>query len=97
MKLPVTLSGKCSVGLTILFVLLNLVFFTFIFFGRVTFGDGHWWDITVAISALAEIIAFITGIIAIRRKDRSVLVYLSVIISICVILFLLLHSLFIHD
>jgi len=95
---PKTRIGKLSIGLTMLYLLLLIVFFAFMLFGLVTFNEGHWWDLTVGIAVPLIISAFITGIIAVRKnKDRSVLVYLSIFIGSCVILFLLLHSLFIND
>ena len=43
-------------------------------------------------------VAFILGIIAVRKKkEHSFLVYLSILIGLLTILFLLLHSLFISD
>ena len=60
--------------------------------------DNHWWDVTVAVTFLASIIALVIGIVAVRKyKERSVLVFLSILIGVCTILFLLLHSLFIND
>src|SRR3989344_5462897 len=86
---PKTQLGKWSVGLTMFFLLLIVL---------VTFDEGYWCDLTVGIAVPLIISAFITGIIAVRKnKDRSVLVYLSIFIGSCVILFLLLHSLFIND
>lgn len=96
--LPKSSLGKCSAGLTAFFVLLITVFLTFMSFGMVTFDEGHQWDITVAVAAPTEIIAFILSILAVKKKkERSVSVYLSLIIGVCVILFILLHSLFIND
>lgn len=89
--------GKWSAGLTAFFVLLITVFLIFMSFGMVTFDEGHLWDITVAVAAPTEIIAFILSVLALKKKERSVSVYLSLIIGTCVILFILLHSLFIND
>lgn len=95
---PESRLGKWSIGLTMFFLLLNVVFFAFMLFGLVTFDTGHWWDITVGIAVFVEITAFILSIMALRRpKGRSLLVYLSFIIGICAILFIFLHSLFISD
>jgi len=96
--LPKSSLRKWSTGLTVFFVLLITVFLTFMSFGMVTFDQGHLWDITVAVAAPTEIIAFILSILAVKKKkERTVSVYLSLIIGACVILFLLLHSLFIND
>jgi hypothetical protein len=96
--LPKSHLGKWSAGLTIFFLILIAAFLTFMLFGLVTFDEGHLWDITVAVAVPTEIIAFILSILAVKKtKDHSVLTYLSIIIGVCVILFVLLHSLFIHD
>jgi hypothetical protein len=95
---PKTRLGKWSVGLNTFFL---IVIATSIFLvnvlGILSYDD-HWWDITVPIVFFASITAFILGLIAIRKnKERSVLVYTSVIIGLLAILFILLHSLFIND
>ncbi len=96
--LPETQLGKWSVGLTMLFVLLIAVFLLLVLFGIVTFDDGHWWDVTVGIAFPADIIAFFMGLIAVKKKnDQSILLYLSIFIGICVIVFIFSHSLFIND
>lgn len=60
--------------------------------------DDRWWDMTVPILGVVSITAFIVGLRAIRKyKDSSVLVRMSVGLGIFVILFALLHSLFIND
>jgi hypothetical protein len=101
MKIPLspkTKIGKWAVGLKVFFILLISIFFIFMLLGLVTFDEGHWWDLVVGIAVPLIISAFITGIIAIKKnKDKSILVYLSIFISSCVILFILLHSLFIKD
>lgn len=96
--LPISSLGKWSAGLTAFFILLITVFLTFMSFGLVTFDEGHLWDITVAVAAPTEIIAFILSVIAVKKKrERSVLIFVSLIIGASVILFILLHSLFIND
>lgn len=96
--IPGTSLGKWSVGLTTFFILLITTFLVLMLIGIVTYDDGHWWDVTVGIAFPAEIIAFILGLIAVKKKkDQSILVYLSIFIGICVILFLFSHSLFIND
>lgn len=62
-----------------------------------SFGD-RWWDVTVAVSFPASIIALVIGIIAVTKyKERSILVILSIIIGVCTLFFIPLHSLFIND
>ena len=96
--LPETQLGKWSVGLTMFFVLLIAVFLVLVLFGIVTFDEGHWWDATVGIAFPADIIAFLLAVMAVKKKkDQTILVYVSIFIGICVTLFILLHSLFIND
>jgi len=96
--LPETQLGKWSVGLTIFFILLIAAFIILVLLGIVTFDDGHWWDATVGIAFPAEIIAFLLAFMAVKKKkDQTILVYVSIFIGICVILFILFHSLFIND
>ncbi|MEI6578784.1 MAG: hypothetical protein WCN92_04895 [Eubacteriales bacterium] len=107
--LPKTKTGKWSVWLQTVFlaivaVSLFLVFGvkvlsfdiapTFSFMGETSLT---WWDATVFILVILSPASFITGIIALAKKDRSLSVYLSVFIGLCTIVFLLLHSLFISD
>lgn len=95
---PESRLGKWSVRLTMLVILLIATFFVLMLLDLVTFDQGHWWDLTVGIVVPVEIIAFVLSIITLRKtKDRSVLVYLSLIIGICAVVFLFTHSLYIHD
>lgn len=95
---PVTKTGRWSVGLNVFFLIgvISAVLLTSVF-GILDMDIGHWWDIEAALIFPASILAFILGIIAVRKKDNSVLVYSSVIFGLLVILFILLHSLFISD
>ena len=94
---PKTKLGKWSVGLNILFLIVIITSVVLVkILGILSFND-TWWDIT-AIIFFASISALIIGIIAIiKSKEHSVFVYISILLSILVILFLLLHSLFIND
>ena len=95
--IPKTSLGKWSVWLNTFFVIVVVTSVALVkVFGVLSFDD-HWWDATVPILALATITAFILGIIAIIKKERSTLVFLSVIIGLLAILFIPLHSLFIND
>ena len=95
---PKTSLGKWSVGLNTFFLIVIIISIILVkVLGILDFGD-HWWDITVPISFSSSIIAFIMGIIAVtKKKERSLLVYLSILIGILTILFIFLHSLFISD
>jgi hypothetical protein len=92
-----TKPGKWSVGLTIFFLIAIVTSIVLVNVLGILSFDDTWWDVTVAVVFPAEIIAFIWGIIAIKKKDNSVLVYSSVAIGLLTILFILLHSLFISD
>jgi hypothetical protein len=95
---PETKLGKWSVGLNAFFLIVAVISIISVLVLGILSFDGHWWDITVPIIFFASILAFIFGLIAIRKKKgRSVLVYISLIVSILAILFVFLHSLFIND
>jgi hypothetical protein len=95
---PETSLGIWSVGLHTFFLITMVVSVTLVKILGILNFDNHWWDVTVPVSFSASIIAFITGIRAVRKKnEHSTLVFLSILLGICVILFLLTHSLFIND
>ena len=97
-SLPESRLGKWSVGLNIFFVLVITTSLVLVLVLQILSFDDPWWDVTVPVAGLVEIIAFITGIRAVRKyKDHSVLVFLSIFIGVCTILFIFLHSLFISD
>ena len=94
---PKTKLGKWSVWLNVFFLIV-IVFSVFLVnvFRVLSYGD-IWWDITVNVF-LASIFACILGIVAVRKRgERSVLVYISIILGLLSILFILSHSLFIND
>ena len=95
--MPKTRLGKWTVGLNTFFLVIIFISIMLVKVFKILSFDDHWWDVTVPILALTTITAFILGIIATIKKDRSPLVYLSVIIGWLVILFIPLHSLFISD
>jgi cytochrome bd-type quinol oxidase subunit 2 len=95
-KLPESRLGKWAVGMTLCYVILILVFFLFMVVGMVDFNTGHWWDVTVGGTVPIALTAFVLSILAVRR-ERTVLIRCAVVLGIAVILFLLTHSLYIHD
>jgi hypothetical protein len=96
--MPKTILGKWSVGLNTFFLITITASLVFVEVLKVLSFDDHWWDMTVAVAFPASIIALIIGILAVRKyEERSVLVYLSILIGICLILFIIFHSLFIND
>ena len=95
---PRSTLGKWSVGLNTFFLIAIVTSCVLVLVLKILSFDDHWWDVTVPVTFSASIIAFITGILAFRKhKERSVLVYLSILIGLLVILFIPLHSLFIND
>jgi len=97
-KMPNTKIGKWSVGLNAFFLIATAASIVSVKILKILSFDNHWWDVTVAVVFPASIIALITGILAVKKyKDRSVLVYLSIFVGVCTVLFILLHSLFIND
>lgn len=96
--MPKTLLGRWSAWLNSLFLLVIAVSVILVKALGVLDFDDRWWDVTVAVAAPVELIAFITGIVAVtKNKDRSSLVILSIVTGICAVIFALLHSLFISD
>lgn len=94
---PQTKLGKWSVGLNAFFLTIIIISIVLVKVLGVLSFDDTWWDVTVNVF-LAAIAAFILGIIAItKKKERSVLVYISVAIGLLAILFIFLHSFFISD
>jgi len=95
---PKTILGKWSVGLNSFFLIAIITSIVLVKVLGILSFDDHWWDITVPITFLASIIAFIVGIMAVKKnKERSILVYLSILIGLLTIFFIPLHSLFISD
>ena len=95
---PKTILGKWSVGLNVFFLIVIITSIVLVKVLGILSFDDHWWDVTVPLVFLASIVALFTGIISVRKnKESSVLVYLSIFISICAILFIIFHSLFISD
>jgi hypothetical protein len=96
--MPKTKLGRWSVGLNAFFLIAIAASVVFVKVLKILSFDDHWWDVTVGVAFPASIIALITGILSVRKnKDRSTLVYLSIFVGACTVLFILLHSLFIND
>jgi len=97
-KMPNSKTGKWSVGLNAFFLIVTAASIVSVKILKILSFDDHWWDVTVAITFPASIIALITGILAVKKyEERSVLAYLSIFVGVCTILFILLHSLLIND
>ena len=95
---PETKLGKWSVKLNAIFLIVIAASLVFVLILKILSFDDTWWDVTVPVAFLIEMIAFFTGIKAVRKnKERSLLVYLSIVLGLLTILFVPLHSLFIND
>jgi uncharacterized membrane protein YfcA len=96
--MPKTRSGKWSVGLNTFFLIIIAASCVLVLMLKILNFNDHWWDVTVPVAFLIEMIALYTGIRAVRKnKERSVLIFFSIFMGIATILFVLLHSLFIND
>ncbi len=96
--MPKTLVGKWSAGLNLVFLVVVATSVVLVTVLRILHFEDRWWDITVGVLAPVELIAFITGMMAMQKyKDRSGMVYLSIFTGVVAILFAALHSLFIND
>ena len=95
--MPTTVLGKWSVGLNALFLVAVTVSVILVkVLGLLSFDD-RWWDITVLVFPTSVIGAIIGAVAVLKRKDRSIPVYVSISIGTCTFLFLIFHSLFISD
>ncbi|MBU4602620.1 hypothetical protein KKA86_05935 [bacterium] len=96
--MPDTKLGKWSVGLNAFFLIAIAASCVLVLILKILNFDDQWWDVTAAVIFPASIIALITGILAVKiSKERSVLVSLSILVGVCTVLFILLHSLFINN
>jgi energy-converting hydrogenase Eha subunit A len=96
--MPKTKLGKWSVGLNTFFLVAVATSCVLVLVLKILSFDDHWWDMTVAVAFPASIIALVTGLLAIKKyEERSILVNLSILVGLCTILFIPLHSLFISD
>ncbi len=95
---PQSRAGKWAVGLNaVFFASVGVSMLLVLGLGLLDFGD-RWWDITVPIIFLAAFLGWGLSIKALwQNKDQTVLVYGSVVLGVLVVLFVLLHSLFISD
>lgn len=93
---PESKQGKWAVVMTLTCLLLLVIFFLFMAMGLVDFDTGHWWDITLGLAVPLELLACALSIRAVRM-ERAALTYCSLILGLIAILFLITHSLYIHD
>ena len=95
--LPKTSLGRWSVGLAAAFILLSILFAVLTGLGGV--GPGPVAPIVIAtvIFGISGIAAFVTGLISIiKSRERSILVFLAVIVGLLVLIFCLGEVIFPH-
>jgi len=96
--MPVTPLGKLSVWLSTFFLVVIAASCVLVLLLKILNFDDRWWDVTVAVTFPASIVALIAGVLAVKKyEERSILVKVSIFVGILTILFILLHSLFISD
>lgn len=96
--LPTTRLGQWSAGLNIFYLVVIAAAVISVLVLKILNFDDRWWDVTVPVLFLIEMIALYTGIRAVRKyNERSALVWFSIVMGIATILFVPLHSLFISD
>ena len=98
--IPKTHLGKWSVGLIISFLFFLGVFFIFVNSGE-TGGDTIFSNLKLlipySIAVISAVASFFTGIISVfKNKEKSVFVFLSIILGFLVLLWILAEVLFPH-
>ncbi|HQM38701.1 MAG TPA: hypothetical protein PLT91_00500 [Clostridia bacterium] len=95
--MPKSLAGRLSVILTAISLLAIIIFFITMLCGIVNF-ESRLWDVCLCICVVCELFALIFSITAlIRFSDKTISVFISLILSSLSIAFVLVHSLFIKD
>jgi len=98
--IPKTHLGKWSAWLMVAFIVFFGLFFLFIASGQrggATFFSNLWLTVPMLLAGISGISAFFTGIIGvIKDRERSVLVYLAILIGLIVLLFCLAEIIFPH-
>lgn len=91
--MPKTLLGKWSVKFITIFILFLAIFYLVANSGQRggdTFFSNLWLATPILIAGASGILAFITGIIGVvKYRERSVLVFISIVLGFFVLLFIL--------
>lgn len=89
---PKTDLGKFSVGLNSFFLFVIAIYVLCVWLLNVLTFESHLWEVTEIIVFPLSIIGFIAGIRAIKEnKEHSGLVFLSILIGLCTILYIVLN------
>jgi len=98
--IPKTYLGKWSIRLIITFILFLALFFLFVALGERggdTFFSNLRLTIPMFIAGISGIASFFTGFISIiKRKERSIFVFLATVIGFLILIYILLEILFPH-
>ncbi len=97
--LPRKKLGKYSIALIVIFFIFIYIFFFFVSLGErggETFASNLKLSIPFIIAAIAGIASFITGLISTIKKEKSILVYLSMFVGLIVLIFVSGELLFPH-
>jgi len=97
---PKTRLGRWSAWLIVAFIVFFGLFYLFVASGQrggATFFSNLFLTVPVVIAAISGIAAFFTGIIGvIKDRERSFLVYLSILIGLIILLYCLAEIIFPH-
>jgi len=97
---PKTTLGKWSVALTVAFIVLFMSFQLLVASGQrggATFFSNLALSVPMLVAGISGVSAFFTGIISIvKRKERSVLVFMATVIGLFVLIFSLGEIIFPH-
>jgi multidrug efflux pump subunit AcrB len=89
---PKTDLGKFSVGLNSFFLFVIAIYVLCVWLLNVLTFESYLWEVTEIIVFPLSIIGFIVGIRAIKEnKEHSGLVFLSILIGLCTILYIVLN------
>ena len=95
--LPKSSLGRWSVGLAAAFILLFVLFWILIAPARRGVGPAPFAPMAIVAAGISGIAAFVIGLISmIRSKERSILVFLAVVVGLFVLIFLLGEFLYPH-
>jgi multidrug efflux pump subunit AcrB len=89
---PKTDLGKFSVGLNSFFLFVIAIYVLCVWLLNVLTFESYLWEVTEIIVFPLSVIGFIVGIRAIKEnKEHSGLVFLSILIGLCTILYIVLN------
>jgi len=98
--IPRTVPGKWSIRLIFAFIVLFSLFQILVATGQrggATFFSNLILAVPIVIAGICGVASFFTGLVGvIKSRERSILVYIAMIIGLCVLLFILGEIIFPH-